>query len=139
MGLAEQLVGTWRLLAFERRADGQASYPMGREARGYFTYDAHGRMSVQIMRVDRPLVAAESLADGTPDEVRAAVAGYLAYCAAYRVDEAEGSVTHEIDVHLSPNAVGTRLTRYVAIDGNRLTINVGRPQATARLLLERVA
>jgi hypothetical protein len=26
------------------------SYPMGRDARGYISYDPYGRMSVQIMR-----------------------------------------------------------------------------------------
>jgi hypothetical protein len=134
----DQIVGTWRLCTYERLADGEITYPMGRAPSGYFTYDAHGRMSVQIMRTDRPKLTASSLAEAAALELRTTVAGYLAYCAAYHVDEAEGSVTHEVDVHLFPNALGSSLKRYVAIDGNRLVITIGQPNPTGRLTLERV-
>jgi hypothetical protein len=138
VSLKDQIVGTWRLLAYERLSEGEVSHPMGRSPAGYFTYDAHGRMSVQIMRADRPVLAAGSLAEAAPDELKAVVSGYLAYCAAYTVDEAGGSVTHDVDLHLFPNAVGTSLERYVRIDGDRLVITIGRPAPSARLTLERV-
>jgi hypothetical protein len=136
--LKDQIVGTWRLCTYERLAGGEITYPMGRTPSGYFTYDAHGRMSVQIMRTDRPRLAASSLAEAELPELRTTVAGYLAYCAAYYVDEAEGSVTHEVDVHLFPNALGSSLKRHVAIGGNRLVITIGHPNPTGRLTLERV-
>ena len=138
MDLKQQIVGTWRLVAYERLENGETSYPMGRTPAGYFTYDAHGRMAVQIMRADRPTLAASSLAEAAPDELRETVAGHLAYCAAYRVDEAEGSVTHDVDVHLFPNALGTSLKRYVTVEGDRLVITIGRPDPSARLTLERM-
>ena len=104
-----------------------------------FSYDAQGRMSVQVMNPNRPPITAGTLADGDPDEVQAAAAGYLAYCATYRVDENEGSVTHDIDVHLLPNGIGSSLKRFVTIEGDSSTITIGAPQLTGRLILERVS
>jgi hypothetical protein len=138
VSLKEHIVGTWRLRTYERLSEGEISYPMGRSPGGYFTYDACGRMSVQIMHADRPKLAANSLAEAGFTELRATVAGYLAYCAAYHVDETESSVTHDIDVHLFPNALGSSLKRYAAVDGNRLVITIGRPNPTGRLTLDRV-
>lgn len=138
MSLKEHIVGTWRLRTYERLTEGQTSFPMGRSPSGYFTYDAYGRMSVQIMRADRPKLAADSLGEAALPEFQAAVAGYLAYCAAYHVDETEGSVTHDVDVHLFPNALGSSLKRYAAVDGNQLVITIGQPNPTGRLTLERV-
>ena len=50
----ESFVGTWRLVSLESRtADGQISYPWGRDAVGYIMYTQGGYMSVSIMRSDR--------------------------------------------------------------------------------------
>jgi len=141
---ASALVGTWKLVSFEHRSNGQVTYPMGRNARGYLSYDPSGWMSVQIMRADRPMLASRTWSDGTLEELRAAVAGYLSYAGTYEVDEANRSVTHHIDVHLLPNAVGTHLVRRFEIDGSRLTL-LTAPAAPngslegGRLIWERVA
>ena len=137
------LVGTWKLVSFEQWSDGNVTYPMGRDARGYISYDPHGRMSVQIMRTDRPALAAGKWSESTIDELKAAVGGYLSYAGTYVVDEPQASVTHHIDVHLLPNAVGTRLERRFEVDGNRLTLHTSphasseRPEG-GRLIWERV-
>jgi hypothetical protein len=138
VGLRDELTGTWRVVTYERITDGVISYPMSRDPRGYFTYDAQGRMSVQVMDPSRPKIQEGTLAGGDPEEVKAAAAGYLAYCAAYTVDEAEGSVTHTIDVHLLPNGIGSSLKRFVKISGDTLTITIGAPTVTGRLTLQRV-
>jgi hypothetical protein len=120
---AERLVGTWRLVAYERWSDGEVSYPMGEDALGYLTYDPHGRMSVQIMRAGRPALAGEDGHQGPPDALRAAVDGYLGYAGTYEVDaqtDATGTVVHRIELHLVPNAVGTRLERRFELSGERL-------------------
>jgi hypothetical protein len=130
---AAQIVGTWRLTAFERWVNGAATYPMGREARGYVSYDAQGRMSIQVMRPDRPPVAAGDLAQGTAEELRTIVAGYLSYAGTYEVDMAAGRIIHHVDVHLSPNAVGSRLERRFELSGDRLTLYTSPAAADGRL------
>ena len=52
-------IGTWRLVSCElRRADGQVSYPVGRDPVGYIIYNPDGYMSVAFMSADRPKFAA---------------------------------------------------------------------------------
>ncbi|MBI3972855.1 MAG: lipocalin-like domain-containing protein [Chloroflexi bacterium] len=143
MAQDEPLVGTWKLISFERSVDGKVSYPMGKEARGSIAYDALGRMSVQIMRPDRPALTGATAPEGTLDELRAIIAGYLAYAGTYDVDRATKTVTHHIDLHLLPSGVGTQLRRQFEIAGNRLTlktppVTVGGRQQSGRLVWERV-
>lgn len=130
---AKQLVGTWRLKAFERWSDGQVSYPMGEGARGYISYGPHGRMSVQIMRVDRAPLSAENVLQSTAEELKAVVAGYLSYAGTYEVDEAASTITHHIDVHLLPNAVGTQLKRRYELRGDTLTLYTAPDGGAGRL------
>jgi hypothetical protein len=134
------LVGTWKLIAYEHWTNGQVTYPMGRDACGYLSYDPQGCMSVQIMRADRPALRAGHLAEGTLEELRTIMAGYLGYAGTYEVNDRAGTVTHYVDVHLLPNAVGACLTRRFEVCGDRLTLYTaadGR-QEGGRLIWERV-
>src|SRR5919109_3159199 len=91
----EKFVGTWTLVSFEfRRSDGTVTNVMGNEATGVLMHDANGRMAAQMMRADRPRFASEDQQQGTPEEVKAAVDGYVAYFGDYIVDEEEKSVIH---------------------------------------------
>jgi hypothetical protein len=138
---APELVGTWQLVSFERHAGGDVSYPMGRDARGYISYDPTGWMSVQIMRGDRAPLAGGGAAEGTLDELRATVAGYLGYAGTYTVDRAAGTVTHQIGLHLLPNGVGTTLVRRYEVAGDRLVLHTSAPGAPGggRLTWQRVS
>jgi hypothetical protein len=117
------LVGTWRLASFESRdALGVPRLPMGRAVVGQLMYDRSGRMSMHIMRPDRPRFASGDRAAGTDAEVRAAFVGYLAYFGRYTVDVGGGVLTHHVDGASFPDWVGGRQVRRFALDGNRLTI-----------------
>jgi hypothetical protein len=51
-GLAQRLVGTWRIVRFiDTDPNGKVTYPFGERPRGYIVYDATGHLSVQIMRM----------------------------------------------------------------------------------------
>jgi len=138
---APELAGTWRLVSFERHAGGAVSYPMGRDPRGYLSYDPAGWMSVQIMRGDRAPLGAGGVAEGTLDELRATLAGYLSYAGTYTVDRAAGTVTHQIDLHLLPDGVGTTLVRRYEVAGDRLVLHTSAPGAPGggRLTWQRVS
>lgn len=135
------LVGAWKLLVLEFRSDGQVVYPSGRDASGTCIYDTTGHMSLQIMRVDRPLFTSSDMLNGTPEEVIPAAKGYIAYGGTYVEDGTHGVVVHHVTHSLFPNWVGTDLVRFFKRTGDRLitgnpTVVVGGHVMDVMLLWE---
>ena len=141
---ASVLVGTWRLVSFESKtAGGAIRHQLGPAATGRLVYDAAGYMSAQLMDPERPQFASGDLTQGSDTEVRAAVAGYIAYYGTYTIDQTRGVVTHHVQGALFPNWVGGDQTRYFRLDGNRLTvttppIRIGGEDSRTVLVWERV-
>ena len=141
----DEFVGTWNLVSFEaRRSDRQMVYPFGRDVVGVISYDARGNMSVQLMRSDRPAFAINDIQKGTPEEIKAAFEGLLAYFGTYDVNEEEGTVTHHVRGSSLPNWVGSDQIRFFEFSGNRLTLKtpstqMGGVAVTLLLILERMA
>jgi hypothetical protein len=121
--LGQGLVGTWKLVLLEFRSNGQVVYPVGRDAAGLLMYDRSGWMSQQLMRPGRPAFASGDQLSGSPEEVRTALEGYLAYGGTYTVNEAHEVVTHHVTTCLFPNWVGTDQKRYYKRSGDRLIIS----------------
>ena len=140
-----QFTGTWKLLACEfRKSDGHTDFPFGRDALGTIIYDASGNMAVQIFRADGPKFASGDMYSGTPEEVRAAFEGSLAYFGRYEVDEDAGTVTHHVVASTFPNWMGSDLKRYFVFSGNRLTLStppmlMAGAMITGVLVWERIA
>ncbi|MCL4534284.1 MAG: lipocalin-like domain-containing protein [Bacteroidetes bacterium] len=140
---ANQFIGTWRLVsAVYIAVDGRVGNLFGPHPVGYITYNEDGRMSVAIMRPDRPRFArGERFIEGTPEEKMAAADGYLSYCGKYEVGG--NKVAHQIEVSLYPNWVGGDQERTFAFDGNTLTLTtppftLHGVQNYGRLVWERV-
>ncbi len=118
---AASVVGTWRLLRWETRtADGQVGYPLGADAVGYLSYTADGYVFVAMMRAARPRYATSDLLGGTAAERATAAAEYVTYCGRYRLEDER--VVHQIELSLFPNWTGSDQERFVALEGDRLTI-----------------
>ena len=118
----EQFVGTWKLVSYEVGV----SHPMGRVAVGLLTYDANGRMSMQVMRSDRPKFRGSGGKEGgyeagTAEEVMSAYRGYIAYFGTYEVNEEGRFVTHHIEASLFPNWVGRDQVEFFELSEDRLT------------------
>ena len=110
--ITDQFVGTYALRSFEvRRSDGSIAYAFGHDAVGRITYDEAGRIAVQIMRLDRPPFASGDMLSGTSDEVAAAWTGFLSYAGRYEVNDAAGTVTHQIE--MCPSRIGSVKLRFV--------------------------
>lgn len=135
-------VGTWRLVSFEARtADGQVSYPWGKDTVGYIMYREDGYMSGSIMSANRPEFAAGGIKGGSTEEKAAAADTYISYCGKYEV---QGDIViHHIELSLFPNWVGVDLKRIFRFDGDRLLLSTPPILAdgierTGHLIWERV-
>jgi hypothetical protein len=118
------LVGTWRLVSNEEhRADGSVTAAWGSHPAGSLMYQANGRMAVQLMDTRRGKFASEDRMAGTPDEVKRAFEGYLAYFGTYTVDERAGVVVHHVEGASFPNLIGTDQRRTFVLSGDRLTLS----------------
>ncbi len=137
------LIGTWQLVSLESQSSaGGISYPLGEHPYGLLLYSSK-RMSAHMMRPDRPAFASGDIRRGTPEEVKAAFEGFVAYCGTYSIDEQRGTVTHHVEASLLPNWVGTDQQRFFTLTGRRLTLRtppllVNGQTVTATLVWERV-
>ncbi len=141
--IPQNLIGTWKLVSAEyRRKSGEPIEIYGADPMGQLTYDAHGNMSIQIMRRDRSPFAVSDRLGGTPDETKVAFEGYFAYFGAFSVDEEKGAVTHHIQGSLLPNWVGMDQERFYEVTGDQLTLRtpslmIGGDEAMGQLVWER--
>jgi len=132
------LVGVWQLESFElRSSDGQRTYPMGSDAKGYINYTEEGFMSVAIMQQGRRPFESNDIRGGTIEERAEAAGGYLSYCGSYEVKQDE--VVHHIEVSLFPNWISADQVRLCEIEGERITLSthpffVGGKMQTAHLV-----
>ena len=107
------VVGTWRLVSFEReyQAGGEREYPMGKAPTGYILFLPEGRMAV--------IITGEGRTAPTTDQDRAGLYNSLvAYTGRYRVDGDKWITT--LDVSANPAWVGTEQTRSFRVSGDRL-------------------
>ncbi len=136
------LVGTWRLRSFHFKTDeGEISHPWGPEVDGYITYTERGRVAVNLMQANRPVLEDEELAAGSVEEKIAAYDGYIAYAGSYEIQG--DRVIHHVQVSLKTNRIGRDLARFFVLEGDNLSLNTapmphdGSLQ-TAHLVFERV-
>lgn len=102
--IKDQLVGAWNVVAFERTTpEGKKILTYGENPKGQIYYGADGRFSAIFLRGDLPKVAANNLAQATPEEAKALVAGTLAYAGTYTVDEANKTINMRVEASTFPN------------------------------------
>jgi hypothetical protein len=108
-------VGTWKLLY--RDSPSRSDESVHTIETGRLTYDGRGNMTVQVARQGREKLTAAS-------EPQQLLSTYTAYWGTYVVDEAKGTMTHQIEGSLSPAMVGRPSPhRYeFSNDGQRLAL-----------------
>lgn len=115
--LASRFVGTWKLAQIGERDNTGVLRPSQRgPSRGQLIYGADGSLSVQIMKLDRPKVAAGNLSGATPEELRGVVDGFSSYFGTWELLPAEACVVHAQDGNLMTNNLGQRAKRYYRFD-----------------------
>ena len=134
-------VGAWRLVSYEARtAEGEVSYPLGRDAIGYIMYTPDGYMSVAMMSANRANYASGDLRGGSVEENLAAAETYISYCGRYELNRDE--VVHHVEVAFFPNRVGTSQVRNFKISGDTLSLStppmlIEEKQQTGHLVWQR--
>jgi hypothetical protein len=117
------VVGTWRLVSSEGRSSaGDVSRPYGDGPVGLLLYGPDGYMSATLMRPHRPPFASGDRLRGTPEEVRLASEGFLAYCGTYDLDASKGLIVHHVTAADFPNIVGTDLVRRFTMENGHLVL-----------------
>ena len=135
---------TWRLRdCYGKWTDGRITYPYGEHAEGQLMYNDHGSFSGQIAGSGRPVFESGNLLKGTPEEIKKAFEGYIAYYGTYEVDENNSQLTHHVEIGLFPNWVGNNQTRTYEFEGKNLRLNTqpikgAKADLTVTLLWERV-
>ena len=131
---AKGLVGAWTVVSVTVEGDGKRSEPLGPSPIGTQIYDSSGRFASMVMRSDLPKVASNNRATATPEESQKIAHGSLAYYGTYTVNEAEKSLTMQMEGATFPNWIGTSHKRLYAISGDTLTITNPTPSVGGGVL-----
>ena len=133
--LARALVGAWRLEStVQRLTDGtvRPSPLYGSNGVGYLIYSASGQMCAMLADPSRePWSSAD---EPTEKDLQAIHAHFIAYCGRYEVNEPEGVVLHHIELHVTPNYIGTVFARLASLEGSRLTLRPLKEELPAGML-----
>jgi len=140
--LKDQLAGTWMQVSnITTHPDGTKSDTWGPNAKSIVIFASNGRVATVTMRSDLPKFASNNRATGTADENKAVIQGSIAYFGTYSVDEADKSLTIQIEGATFPNWTGTAQKRKIAISGDELTQSVaaGSAGGTVEIKFKRVS
>jgi hypothetical protein len=112
MATANDLIGTWRIAAFQLWGpDGQEHHPIGKAPVGYAIFDVAGRFFFQLSK---------SQADGaSPEEV---ANSFMAYFGRFTVSGDTLNLAAESGN--GPDDVGTTQTRSITLEGDTLSIGI---------------
>lgn len=136
--IQEQLIGTWKLRTYQDIAeDGTIYYPLGKDATGFIMYNPDGYMSAQLMQQGRPSYASGDLHKGTTEEMATAAEGYVAYSGKFKIDEANATLYHTMDVSMNPTWLGNTQPREYTLEDNVLTLVNGNNR-NQKLIWDRV-
>lgn len=107
------LVGTWSLRSYVvEGSDGSVRHPLGEHPVGTGIYTAGGHVAAQLMR---------------PGDRRDDRRDYIAYAGRWTVDGA--TVSHEVELALHDDWIGTTMARTFHLDGTTLVLE---PPSTTR-------
>ena len=123
---ADQLVGTWRLVSWDRITDDGTRTPaLGAGAQGLITYTADGYMFGMLTASGRKPLAGSDPFGGSAAECQQAMSTGLGYCGRYRVDG--DCVVHSVELSMYPNWVGMDQRRVVRFNGDRVILRTVQP------------
>jgi Lipocalin-like domain len=123
--LRDAVLGAWELVSYtiEDSPSGETTYPLGHNPVGLIMYTEDGYMSAQLMRSDRFATDPPEPPEETAAAESAFATGYLAYSGPFQVDEATGTLYHQVRVSLFPKWLGSTQLRCSHLEGDNLTLS----------------
>ncbi|RFM26825.1 lipocalin-like domain-containing protein [Deminuibacter soli] len=133
----KQFTGTWTLVAVENtNADGSKTLPYGENPVGLLVFTGAGDYAIQILKANRPKVAAGDKNKATANENAALVQGNNSHFGTYTVDPGSNSITFNVQHAFYPNWEGEVQVRSYTLENDLLryvvthTTNGGATTAT---------
>jgi hypothetical protein len=115
----KDLAGTWTLVSAEA---------FGPSPKGVLMFDANGHVSAQLMKSDLPKYAANNRTQGTAEEYKATVQGFISYFGTYSVNGTD--LIFHIEGSSYPNWTGTDQKRSsLTLSGDELKWTNPAPSA----------
>ena len=124
----EQIVGVWTLVSFDSFDGSGAKIPNmeGSNLKGQSVFADNGRMSVQMISEFSKLASNDRMKT-TAAEEKAVAHGILSYFGSYTVNEADKTVSLNIERSSFPNQVASSVKRVATFAGDELKLdNPGR-------------
>ena len=118
--LKEKLIGSWQLLTWTYKKNGETHNHFGENPEGILMYDNNGKMNAQLVKKDRKKFSSEGLNQGLAEEMCEAFKSYLAYYGSFK-EINPGEIVHTVEGSLFPNWVGQEQFRYGKLENNILT------------------
>ncbi|MCS4266992.1 lipocalin-like domain-containing protein [Serratia sp. BIGb0163] len=137
-------IGSWSLVSSVFKGeDGRVNHPLGEQVLGRINYEPNGTMAAQLYSATRPSFAADDLAQGSEQELRAAFINMICYFGRYQVDESEQRVVHQVEGSSFPNWIGSRQVRFYHFSGDLLELRTvplqfGNGVQTGELVWQRI-
>jgi hypothetical protein len=119
--LKDQLLGAWTYVSVDTvRADGSRTQMYGPNPQGLIIFDRSGRYALVNTRGDLPAFASKDRLKGTPDEYATIVHGSIAHFGRYTINEADNTITFQIESSTFPNWNGVVQKRPFVLNGDDL-------------------
>jgi hypothetical protein len=133
--LEDRFVGIWKLVAIERRRDGELLPVPGEYSTGLLIYTSTGHMSVQLMKPDREKFV-EARSSGK--SAKATLESYLAYFGTFTVNEADRTITHHKQGDLYPGRNPDSVRSYRFSDNRLMLVPIEAEKTVTTVIWERL-
>jgi hypothetical protein len=119
--LKEQRIGTWTYVSVDTvRPDGSRVPIFGPNPQGLASFDSNGHYILLTARSGQQKFASNNRTEGTPEEYMSVVQGSIAHFGRYTVNEAEKTITFQIETSTFPNWNGAEQKRPFTLVGDEL-------------------
>jgi Lipocalin-like domain len=123
----KELVGMWTLVSVTLEQDGNKTDMYGAHPQGQAIFAPNGRFSIMFIRSDVPKFASANREAGTPEEIKAAVNGSIAYFGTYSASETAKIIIYHVEGSTFPNWRGVDQKRLFKLSGDELTLTNPSP------------
>ncbi len=115
--IKDQIVGNWSSVFWEQTyPDGRKEQPFGANPKGITIFEANGRFAAILLNPDLPKLESNNRVKPTPEEAMTIAKGVIAYYGTYTVNEAEKTLSFDME--------GTSFVNQLSVPQKRLVTEI---------------